>query len=100
MNALSRRLSAVTVALAVGFSLACGAGTEVPTPPKPTEQPAPATPEAKAAAIADALAADATKVDDVLKQHGLTAEAYEELLFAIASDAARTKAYLDARKSK
>lgn len=94
-----RRLPlAVTAALVLGFSLACTG--DVASTPTPVPAPAPAalSPEAKAAAIADAIAADPSKADAALAAQGLTAEAYEALLFDIAADASRTKAYLDARK--
>ncbi|MEZ4322621.1 MAG: hypothetical protein R3F61_34460 [Myxococcota bacterium] len=88
---------ALCALLTVGFTLGCMGGEDPPpvTAPKPA---ATETPEQKAAAIAKALKADASKADDVLKEHGMTAEAFEALMFEIAKDPKRTDAYLEARK--
>ena len=81
--------------LTLGFTLGCMGGDEAP----PVETPeAAATPEEKAGAIAKAVAADATKIDDALKEHGMSADEFEALMFDIAKDPKRTDAYLEARK--
>lgn len=95
---MKRTLTVGLASFVVLASLACGAA-DVSTPtPTPTPAPAKLSDEAKAAAIADAIAKDASQADKVLGEHGMTAEAYEALLFDIAKDPARTKSYLDARK--
>lgn len=96
---MKRALTVGAGVLVLLASLACGSG-DVTVTTAPTPTPAPAeTPEVKAAAIADALKGDSSKADEVLQQHGMSAEAYESLLFEIAGDPARTKAFVEARKS-
>jgi hypothetical protein len=65
--------------------LACG-GTAAPT--SDVDQ---------AVAIAKAIDADPSGADAVLETHGLTAEAYEHLLFEIARDPEKARAFEAAR---
>ena len=90
---MSARLM-LCAALTLGFTLGCMGGEEatVETPE------AKASPEDKAGAIAKAIAADASKLDDALKEQGMSADEFEALMFDIAKDPKRTDAYLDARK--
>ncbi|MCA9312481.1 MAG: hypothetical protein H6737_18160 [Alphaproteobacteria bacterium] len=83
--------------LTVGFTLGCmGGDTKVTEAPKPA--PASDTPEQKAAKVAKAIAADASKADEALKEAGMSAEDFEALMYDIAKDPKRTEAYLEARK--
>jgi len=90
---MSARLM-LCAALTLGFTLGCMGGEEAPVEAPKVES----TPEVKAAAVAKAIAADASKLDEVLKEQGLSADEFEALMFDIAKDPKRTDAYLDARK--
>ena len=62
-----------------------------------TSSPTDLTPE-NAAAIADEIAASPAKAEEILSSHGTDRDAFEEALFDIAADSAKSKAYLAARK--
>ncbi|MCB9668531.1 MAG: hypothetical protein H6736_03050 [Alphaproteobacteria bacterium] len=94
-----KRTFTVAVAAAVlGFGLACtGADTGI-VGPEPVPEPAEATMEQKVGEIARAIDADPGARDQILQDHGMTAEAYEAELYGIAENPARTKAFIEARQ--
>ncbi|MDZ4754412.1 MAG: hypothetical protein SGJ11_07935 [Phycisphaerae bacterium] len=49
----------------------------------------------RAVAMAKAIEANPDAADEILKQHGMTEEGFEDLLFEIAGDPAMSQAYLD-----
>jgi hypothetical protein len=65
----------------------------VTTPPAASDVPADIQ---KAVAIARAIEKEPTRVDAILQENGTTREAYEALLYDIASDDARSAVYTKA----
>lgn len=70
----------------IGLMLACS-----------TSSPTDLTPET-AAAIANEIAASPARADEILSSHGTDRDAFEAALFDIAADAAKSKAYVAARR--
>ena len=93
------------LALAASFMAACGGSGG-----KSAEQQQPATPAVQqaaqptdvelAVAVAGAIDAAPAKVDSILAAHGLTREGLDSLMYAIASDSAKTAAYSAARRQQ
>ena len=65
--------------------LACGTEASAPTPEG-------------LAQIANEIAASPAKADAVLSTHGVSRDDFEQALFDVAADDAKTRAYLGARK--
>lgn len=94
------------LALAATLVAACGGSGSG----KSAEQQPPATPAAQqaaaptdvelAAAVARAIDAAPAKVDSILAANGLTREGLDSLMYAIASDSAKTAAYSAARRQQ
>lgn len=93
----------VALALAASLLAACGGGSG-----KSAEQQQPATPAAQqpmvsgdvqlAVAVAQAIDAAPAKADSILAANGLTRDGLDSLMYAIASDSAKTAAYSSARR--
>lgn len=95
------------LALAASLIAACGGGGGGKT----AEQQQPATPAAEQAAqqatptdvqlavtVARAIDAAPAKADSILAANGLTRDGLDSLMYAIASDSAKTAAYSAARR--
>jgi hypothetical protein len=92
-----------SLALAASLIAACGGGGGG----KSAEQQQPATPAAEQAAptdvqlavtVARAIDAAPAKADSILAANGLTRDGLDSLMYAIASDSAKTAAYSAARR--
>ena len=55
-------------------------------------------PNEKAAMVSNAIAANPAAADSILKANGYTAESFEQEMFAIAADSARSAAYAAAKR--
>ncbi|HMA39297.1 MAG TPA: hypothetical protein VKP10_04430 [Gemmatimonadales bacterium] len=94
----------VGLVLAASLIAACGGGGGG----KSAEQQQPATPAAQqptvpadvqlAVAVARAIDAVPAKADSILAANGLTRDGLDSLMYAIASDSAKTAAYSAARR--
>lgn len=94
----------VGLVLAASLIAACGGGGGG----KSAEQQQPATPAAQqptvpadvqlAVAVARAIDAAPAKADSILAANGLTRDGLDSLMYAIASDSAKTAAYSAARR--
>ena len=94
----------VGLVLAASLIAACGGGGGG----KSAEQQQPATPAAQqptvpadvqlAVAVAQAIDAAPAKADSILAANGLTRDGLDSLMYAIASDSAKTAAYSAARR--
>ena len=86
--------------LTTALSGCSGPGTEHPDKPvapqaavEQTSAADPSDPVLRAVAVAREIEADPEDLDAILKRHGLTAEAFEDLLYEISSDPEQSKAY-------
>lgn len=92
------------LALVGTLAAACGGSggnksAEQQQPATPAAQPAVAPTDVElAATVARAIDAAPTKVDSILAAHGLTRDGLDSLMYAIASDSAKTAAYSAARR--
>ncbi len=87
-------------AVAALLLLACGG-----TGTREEQQPADRTPSAdlpddvrQAVTVADAIATAPYAVDSILSAHGLSAQGFDSLMYAIALDSAKSAAYANARR--
>lgn len=89
---------AIALALVLGFSLACGDLMDQISgpPPEPVPAPVPESTEQRAARIGNAIRKDPGNAATILKAEGTTEADFEKLLYDIAGDPARSKAYLAA----
>ena len=82
---------------AVLLLAACARGENAATDTSAAASTASTSPEAKAAMVANAIAANPAGADSILTANGYTRESFEQELFAIAADSARSVAYAAAK---
>jgi len=88
-------------ALAAFLMLACGGtGAREEQEPPVAETPAANLPDdvRQAVSVADAIATAPYAIDSILSAHGLSAQGFDSLMYAIALDSAKSAAYANARR--
>ena len=87
------KLASALIAASVLAGCGGGGGTATTGSSPGDVAPASSAKVDRAAAVANAIKADPSRADEVLRQHGMTEKEFEDLMYEIAADPALSEAY-------